>query len=79
MIILGESHFLPGLSMLHHNITYKIPDSSAIKMSLNQNENMLLATNPLKLYNILTENNKIKPTFIIAQGKYLNFMKEMLE
>lgn len=36
VIVLGESHFIPGVSMLHRNVTYQIPDSSALKMSKNE-------------------------------------------
>lgn len=47
VIIMGESHFIPPpYSSLHKNIRYKIPDSSAIKMSKNESEVQLLSRNP---------------------------------
>jgi hypothetical protein len=35
VIVLGESHFMTGPSSLNRNITYRIPDSSALKMVTN--------------------------------------------
>jgi hypothetical protein len=57
---------MPGLSLLHKNITFKIPDSSAPKMAVDFSENKLLISDPRRLFSILTENSTIIPTFVIA-------------
>lgn len=78
IIVLGESHFMHGVSTLGKNVNYRIPDSSAIKMALKESENDLLKTDPNKIFNILTKNETVKPNFIISQGKYLHNFDEML-
>lgn len=42
-------------------------------MSTNSSENDLLFSSPRKLYDILTDGKTLRPTFIIAQGKYLKY------
>lgn len=42
VIVFGESHFMTGYSLLHRNITYRTPNSSAMLMSKNSSQTKLL-------------------------------------
>ena len=63
---------------MHRPIAFRIPDGSAVKMSVNESENELLVSDPARLYGILSRGGRIRPTFILGQAKYLRYTASVL-
>lgn len=74
---MGSAYFFEGASVLHKNISFKIPNASPFKMKLNLSEDKYLTENPEKLFKILTKDDK-HPEFIIAQGRFIFYTEPVI-